>query len=95
MSPLDDAQRLAETGPFLVEGSHCSLCDRVIVGFAHIEAQEHAETCPVRSWPKIVATLEAVARVRAFIDEEGCPDRCVDTIKAILAEVDPLSEAKP
>jgi hypothetical protein len=88
MSGLDDAKRLAEIGPYLSEGTFCMLCYRDVVGFAHIKAKPHAETCPSRSWPHIVATLEAVAQVRAFIDEEGCPDRCVDAIRAILAEVD-------
>lgn len=58
VSLLDDARQLAETGPYLVEGSTCVLCFRVIVGFGDVTAEGHTERCPASSWPKILAALE-------------------------------------
>lgn len=73
MSLLDDAQRLAETGPYLGEGTLCMLCHRDVVGFAHIKAQEHAETCPARSWPRIVALIEVAIEIDFLRDGHHDP----------------------
>ncbi len=85
MSLVDDAKRLERVGPYLIEGSHCELCGRVIVGFAHIAPEGHDAVCPVRSWPRIVAALEAADRVVRTFERHGYMDEHWKNMGALVA----------
>ena len=74
MSLLDAARKIQVAGPYLLEGSHCILCDAVIVGFAHIPATDHAPECPWLSFPKIVVVLEMIEQMLAELGDEPIAD---------------------
>lgn len=61
------------SGASWFECRDCAACDGA-----------HTDDCPFRDWPKIVAVLEAAERVLAYLDEEGCVDRCADYVRGEL-----------
>jgi hypothetical protein len=98
MSLLDDARRLAEMQPGWdpgTEGWACSGCRAVSGPFADEEREAdvayaafaHDPDCPWLSMPKIVAVIEAAARVAAAPPRgrHVCSEECACQFKAIAA----------
>ena len=59
MTPLEALREIAEYGPPLIEDAWCGSCQRLVRPIPGADAGPHADFCPWRHMPKIVAALEA------------------------------------